>query len=132
MRGRRNPQASMLAFVDLDERVPPQHPLRTIKRFADRALSGLSPTFNAMYGSGGRPSLPPERFAESQSANQLVLGTQRARVLRRARLPTAVALVPGHELDRAELRPVHVQQEPRTAVEVRGRSAVLRRRGPPG
>jgi len=65
MRGRRNPQASMLAFVDLDERVPPQHPLRTIKRFADRALSGLSPTFNAMYGSGGRPSLPPERLLKA-------------------------------------------------------------------
>jgi len=55
----------MLAFVDLDERVPPQHPLRTIKRFADRALSGLSPTFNAMYGSGGRPSLPPERLLKA-------------------------------------------------------------------
>jgi hypothetical protein len=33
MRGRRNPQASMLAFVDLEERVP-HHPLRSIKRFA--------------------------------------------------------------------------------------------------
>jgi hypothetical protein len=38
-RGRRNSQASMLAIVDLDERVPPNHPLRTIKRFADRALA---------------------------------------------------------------------------------------------
>jgi hypothetical protein len=28
----------MLAFVDLEERVPPHHPLRTIKRFADRAI----------------------------------------------------------------------------------------------
>jgi len=65
MRGRRNPQASMLAFVDLDERVPPQHPLRSIKRFADRALTQLSPTFNAMYGSGGRPSLPPERLLKA-------------------------------------------------------------------
>src|SRR6476620_11664486 len=65
MRGRRNPPASMLAFVDLDERVPPQHPLRSIKRFADRALTQLSPTFNATYGSGGRPSLPPERLLKA-------------------------------------------------------------------
>jgi transposase len=65
MRGRRNPQASMLAFVDLEERVPPHHPLRTIKRFADRALAELSPTFDAMYRTGGRPSIPPERLLKA-------------------------------------------------------------------
>lgn len=65
MRGRRSPQASMLAFVDLEERVPPHHPLRTMKRFADRALAELSPTFDAMYGSGGRPSIPPERLLKA-------------------------------------------------------------------
>src|SRR6266540_423050 len=65
VRGRRNPQASMLAFVDLEERVAPQHPLRTIKRFADRALAELSPTFNVMYGVGGRPTIPPERLLKS-------------------------------------------------------------------
>ena len=65
MRGRRNPQASMLAFVDLEERVPPNHPLRTIKRFADRALTNLSPTFDAMYEAGGRPSIPPARLLKA-------------------------------------------------------------------
>ena len=65
MRGRRNPQASMLAFVDLEERVPPHHPLRTIKRFADRALAELSPTFDTMYRTGGRPSIPPERLLKA-------------------------------------------------------------------
>ncbi len=30
MRGRRNPQLTMLAFIDLEERVPTSHPLRTI------------------------------------------------------------------------------------------------------
>ena len=67
MRGRRNPQASMLAFVDLEERVPPHHPLRTIKCFADRALASLSPTFEAMYGAGGRPSIPPERLLKARA-----------------------------------------------------------------
>jgi transposase len=55
----------MLAFVDLEERVPPHHPLRTIKRFADRALVELSPTFDAMYRTGGRPSIPPERLLKA-------------------------------------------------------------------
>jgi transposase len=55
----------MLAFVDLEERVPPHHPLRTMKRFADRALGELSPTFDAMYGAAGRPSIPPERLLKA-------------------------------------------------------------------
>jgi len=38
----------MLAFVDLEERVPRNHPLRVVKQFADRALAELSPVFNAM------------------------------------------------------------------------------------
>jgi hypothetical protein len=49
MRGRRNPQITMLAFIDLQERVPKAHPLRTIKRLADEALVDLSSTFHAMY-----------------------------------------------------------------------------------
>jgi len=35
----------MLAFVDLDERVPPNHPLQAIKHVADAALAELSPVF---------------------------------------------------------------------------------------
>src|SRR5919205_3714935 len=65
MRGRREPQATMLAFVDLEERVPPHHPLRVIKRFADRALRELSPVFDQMYAAGGRPSIPPERLLKA-------------------------------------------------------------------
>ena len=65
MRGRREPQATMLAFVDLEERVPPSHPLRVIKQFADRALRELSPVFDQMYAAGGRPSIPPERLLKA-------------------------------------------------------------------
>jgi transposase len=65
MRGRREPQATMLAFVDLEERVPRSHPLRVIKQFADRALRELSPVFDQMYATGGRPSIPPERLLKA-------------------------------------------------------------------
>lgn len=65
MRGRREAQAMMLAFVDLDERVPATHPLRVIKQFADRALAELSPVFDEMYAAGGRPSIPPERLLKA-------------------------------------------------------------------
>ena len=36
MRGRQEPQVTMLAFVDLEERVPADHPLRTIKAWPMR------------------------------------------------------------------------------------------------
>jgi transposase len=65
MRGRREPQATMLAFVDLEERLPRNHPLRVIKQYADRALSELSPVFDQMYAAGGRPSIPPERLLKA-------------------------------------------------------------------
>src|SRR5215210_8059407 len=65
MRGRREPQVTMLAFIDLEERVPVDHPLRAIKRLADTALADLSPTFDAMYHAGGRPSIPPERLLKA-------------------------------------------------------------------
>ena len=65
MRGRRQAQATMLAFVDLEERVPRNHPLRVIKQFADRALAELSPVFDEMYAAGGRPSIPPERLLKA-------------------------------------------------------------------
>jgi len=55
----------MLAFVDLEERVPRNHPLRVIKQFADRALAELSPVFDEMYSAGGRPSIPPERLLKA-------------------------------------------------------------------
>ena len=55
----------MLAFVDLDERVPASHPLRVIKQFAEAALAELSPVFDQMYAAGGRPSIPPERLLKA-------------------------------------------------------------------
>jgi transposase len=55
----------MLAFVDIEARVPPDHPLRTIKALADQALAALSPTFDRMYAEVGRPSIPPERLLKS-------------------------------------------------------------------
>ena len=65
MRGRQEPQVTMLAFVDLEERVPADHPLRAIKALADEALARLSPEFDRMYADVGRPSIPPERLLKA-------------------------------------------------------------------
>ena len=62
MRGRQEPQVTMLAFLDLEERVPADHPLRAIKALA---LERLSPEFDRMYADVGRPSIPPERLLKA-------------------------------------------------------------------
>ena len=55
MRSRPNPQRSMLAIVDMEERVSQDHPLWRIKEVADAALAWLSPTFDRMYVRGEGP-----------------------------------------------------------------------------
>lgn len=52
----------MLCLVSPESRVPQDHPLRAIKKLADRALRDLSAVFDEMYADSGRPSVPPERL----------------------------------------------------------------------
>src|SRR6267143_339930 len=62
MRGAETKQATMLTLLSPEQRVPKSHPLRRIKQLADEALGELSPVFDAMYATTGRPSVPPERL----------------------------------------------------------------------
>jgi transposase len=65
MRGREDPQGTMLAFLDPERLIPADHPLRTIRAIVDRALRELSPLFDEMYAEVGRPSIPPERLLKA-------------------------------------------------------------------
>ena len=65
MRGRRDPQETMLAIVDLEGRVSRDHPLRAIKAGAWEALERLSGEFDRMYSKVGRASVPPERLLKA-------------------------------------------------------------------
>ncbi len=58
MRRRQDPQVTLLALIDLETRVPSDHPLRVIKKLADQALKALSPDLDRMYANVGRPSIP--------------------------------------------------------------------------
>jgi transposase len=65
MRGEERRQRSMLLVVNLEERIPKEHPLRRIKQMADAGLKELSPIFEQMYSPLGRPSIPPERLLKA-------------------------------------------------------------------
>lgn len=62
MRGKNDPQTSMVALISMESLVPMDHPLRAIKPLADEVLRRLGPLFDEMYAATGRPSVPPERL----------------------------------------------------------------------
>jgi transposase len=65
MRGEQERQVAMLLGVVADDLVPPDHPIRAVRRIVDGALRELSPTFDQMYAVDGRPSIPPEHLLKS-------------------------------------------------------------------
>jgi len=62
MRGQDGQSGSMFSYVDLEERVPASHPLRTIRAFVNAALAALDMEFAKLYSTDGRPSIAPERL----------------------------------------------------------------------
>jgi len=55
----------MVMLMSPESRVPKDHPIRRIKKMADEALAKLSPMFDEMYATTGRPSIPPERLLKA-------------------------------------------------------------------
>ena len=62
MRGTDETSGSLFSYVDLEERIPPRHPLRKIRQVVNDALASLNAEFEALYTDFGRPSIPPERL----------------------------------------------------------------------
>ncbi len=62
MRGSDVPQTTLFSYVSVEERIPADHPLRTIQALVNPILAALSPRFQTMYATRGRPSIPPERL----------------------------------------------------------------------
>jgi transposase len=60
MRGDERTQDGMFSYVSLEQRVPADHPLRAVRKLTDAVLATLSPEFDALYASSGRPSIAPE------------------------------------------------------------------------
>jgi transposase len=65
MRGIDKQQSAMFSYVSPEARVPPNHPLRPIRMMVDESLKALSPVFDQMYASFGRPSIAPEKLLRS-------------------------------------------------------------------
>jgi transposase len=62
MRGDDPQQAAMFSYISPEQRVPQDHPLRTIRVLVDAVLKALSPQFDQLYSDTGRPSIAPEKL----------------------------------------------------------------------
>jgi transposase len=65
MRGVDSYTENLFSSVKLDEFVPANHPLRTIRAWVNEALAKMDSKFTAMYEAdikGGRPSIAPEKL----------------------------------------------------------------------
>ncbi|HEY1260593.1 MAG TPA: IS5 family transposase [Stellaceae bacterium] len=62
MRGDDEICGSLFSYIDLEDRVRSDHPLRPIREIANAALAALSGDFAALYSGMGRPSVPPEKL----------------------------------------------------------------------
>src|ERR1035437_10070678 len=62
MRGNDEQQGAVFSYINPEERIPSDHPLRSIRAMVDGALQELWAHFEALYARRGRPSIPPEKL----------------------------------------------------------------------
>jgi transposase len=55
----------MFLMINIEDKVPADHPLRAVKRRCDRILAYMRRDFNAAYSRLGRPSIPPEQLLKA-------------------------------------------------------------------
>ena len=65
MRGSDERTGELFSYVDIEERVPRNHPLRLIRRIVNEVLSALDGEFAKLYAGDGRPSIAPERLLQA-------------------------------------------------------------------
>jgi transposase len=62
MRGSDAVSGKLFSYVDLEKRVPADHPLRVMREVVNATLAAMSAEFDALYSPFGRESIPPERL----------------------------------------------------------------------
>lgn len=55
----------MFSYDSMENVIPSSHPIRKIKELVDPIFEKLSPEFDKIYSSKGRPSIPPEQLLKA-------------------------------------------------------------------
>src|SRR4029453_10382769 len=62
MRGSDERSGALFSYVDVEDRVPAGHPLRSIRLIVNQALDACAGDLERLYGRIGRPGVPPEQL----------------------------------------------------------------------
>ena len=62
MRGGSEEVKQLFSYVDMEDRIPGDHPLRAVGKLVDEVLKMMSGRFSALYSHTGRPSIAPEHL----------------------------------------------------------------------
>lgn len=73
-------QLGMFSYVSVEQRVPPDHPIRKLRVLVDGILREMDGVFAVRYAEGGRPSIPPERLLRA-ALLQVVYSVRSERLL---------------------------------------------------
>ena len=65
MRGGPEETKQLFSYVDIEERISHDHPLRAVRDLVEQVLEGLSREFAKLYSHTGRPSIPPEHLLKA-------------------------------------------------------------------
>ena len=71
MRGTDHQQSHMFSYLSPEARVRKDHPLRVVRTMVDEVLRAMSPQFDRMYASEGRPSIAPEKLLRAHLLRML-------------------------------------------------------------
>lgn len=55
-------QGQLFSYISPEQRVPAQHPLRTIRELVRKVFRDLDRDFRILYSTTGHPSIPPEQL----------------------------------------------------------------------
>src|SRR3954452_7400577 len=87
MRGCDDQSGSLFSYVDLEKRIRPDHPLRTISSLVDDALASLNRAFTDLYAAFGRP-LPRRhsRLAQDLTGRRTLKTQKKKELLKSGRI----------------------------------------------
>jgi transposase len=55
----------LFPYVDMEDRIPADHPLRAVRTLVDEVLGKMSSQFAKLYSHTGRPSIAPEHLLKA-------------------------------------------------------------------
>lgn len=104
MRGDSSGQHDAFSYEGLEERIPADDPLGTIRTRADDALKRISPLFHQIYAKSGRLSIPPGQLLKALVLIALYSVRPDRQFCESLAMEPVVPLVSWHDDGRAGLR----------------------------